>query len=1235
MVKKNLVNKNVVRALSIGLSLAMASQPLTAMAATEGDAGSGDVQNQAQGEATSQSDTAAAKTAATNAATESADATTKTNTVLQDELAQDLAQNLPVAGVQDELGNVTSDLGLNNDSKSKADAEIATAQTELNKIDEAAISEDRQEALDDAYNAVEAKETGARAVAEKIVTDTEKAVKDAEKVVNGSEEEEIESTENKIKGATTIGGVNAAYNTAKDAVDGAATTVENAETKLAAAVTDFNTKKENFETLKTAYNNAVEDANTAAVNAATAAENAEGDLKALYQEAKLAREATVDNVLRNPIADGHDGNATNVTLKTGSLAKLEAAVEAAKEEYIKAGQGKIVAMEKALQARVDNDIKEDDVNWKEGKDVDRSKDALSDTVKYSYRDLFREVVRFYYGPEVLGIDPTAADELTFRWVEPGLSGTYTFEQDGETINSTPGNVLKYCEVKYKVKDENGNVVKDAEGKAVTRTINLNFKLAESNDAKKFGGLVIFEKTAHTSYVEDTIVNGKHAYEATDLTDEQRDTLNALKEGETTTDVISGRTFIKKDGKFYAFVDEDVPATTYDKEITRDENGVVTQEKEKSNKAEDVDISYTYADGQIKKTVSTKVTTTTYTGASLDAQGATYTEDQLDVLKTAYLNELKAKVGTLAEGDSVELSWTVKDSEGKDETVKKTVSKAEFDAITIANIANYGYVQTVKTDNEKDVKVFAGYQVSGTYNKAFTATVSTSTSEKDEEDDARDALKKELEKELKYAYQYHDDDVPVVNYLVQLFGGPKAHQQEYDLVDGDNSITYGSVTITPKPHQFIWSWTDYVASGSATAEYYKLSNSTIDNYFALSDEVRSWFSGSHRSDEIKEKLRDELAKQGKKFIKLDGWDGNIGQATFYYVDAVEVSSTDNMVVNVAENATDDQILATFETKLGSSAKNVRVTDAKKAYTDGKAKYNTYGYQGISLLKTVVSVETDKKIYEEVIDVKGQVRDTYRNDNWYSGNILASTTDKYTTDKKNDVEKTVDENHIVKAQQTIDNFDTLITKIRTAQTEVKDAEAKVISLETAILALKNGLSKETRTIAELQADLTNAKTLLAELQTKLTELETLRDQRVAALIPAPSGEGGGETGGEGGTTTAPGLTVLPGAEAPLAAGPAMFVAAPAAAGPAAAAPAAAPVAPTTQINQPETARAAAVPEKDANQPEEVINNNQVALAAAPINEETLSWWWLLIIAVLGGAGYAMYKKFHAKKDEKTTN
>ena len=68
---------------------------------------------------------------------------------------------------------------------------------------------------------------------------------------------------------------------------------------------------------------------------------------------------------------------------------------------------------------------------------------------------------------------------------------------------------------------------------------------------------------------------------------------------------------------------------------------------------------------------------------------------------------------------------------------------------------------------------------------------------------------------------------------------------------------------------------------------------------------------------------------------------------------------------------------------------------------------------------------------------------------------------------------------------------------------------------------------------------------------------------------------------------------------------------------------------------TALSDAVPEAQTEQATENIGDGKTALAAAPVSEETLSWWWLLIIAVLGGAGYAMYKKFQTKQDEKTTN
>ena len=76
-------------------------------------------------------------------------------------------------------------------------------------------------------------------------------------------------------------------------------------------------------------------------------------------------------------------------------------------------------------------------------------------------------------------------------------------------------------------------------------------------------------------------------------------------------------------------------------------------------------------------------------------------------------------------------------------------------------------------------------------------------------------------------------------------------------------------------------------------------------------------------------------------------------------------------------------------------------------------------------------------------------------------------------------------------------------------------------------------------------------------------------------------------------------------------------------------------TVNLNEQRTALSDAAPETQTEQTTTNIDDGKTALAAAPINEESLSWWWLLIIAVLGGAGYAMYKKFQTKKDEKTTN
>ncbi|MBR4994312.1 MAG: hypothetical protein IKY04_08735, partial [Lachnospiraceae bacterium] len=129
----------------------------------------------------------------------------------------------------------------------------------------------------------------------------------------------------------------------------------------------------------------------------------------------------------------------------------------------------------------------------------------------------------------------------------------------------------------------------------------------------------------------------------------------------------------------------------------------------------------------------------------------------------------------------------------------------------------------------------------------------------------------------------------------------------------------------------------------------------------------------------------------------------------------------------------------------------------------------------------------------------------------------------------------------------------------------------------------------------------------------------------------GEPGGTSGDEGGADTT-GL-VLMGEEPILPPAPGLAVGG---AGIGGGAPAAAAegegTGDTIDIQQ-QAATSDAVPEDKAVETTDI--QTQAAKAAAPINEETMSWWWLLIIAVLGGAGYAMYKKFQAKKEENKTN
>lgn len=204
-----------------------------------------------------------------------------------------------------------------------------------------------------------------------------------------------------------------------------------------------------------------------------------------------------------------------------------------------------------------------------------------------------------------------------------------------------------------------------------------------------------------------------------------------------------------------------------------------------------------------------------------------------------------------------------------------------------------------------------------------------------------------------------------------------------------------------------------------------------------------------------------------------------------------------------------------------------------------------------------------------------------------------------------------------------------KAREAIKKIKASNLGADALEAAYAELE--VAEQTYKDAQAAADLAaeEAKAALQAYNNVVNRINAL-----VAAENAAAGAGEGEGAGEDETTTGGAVvlaTVPTGEEVPGA------PAAPAAGGAGVAAnvaPAAVEAA-TTDITTPDTALSAAVPEDNkAKDDLTQIMPQAPALAADIADTEHLTWWWLLVVAVLGGTGYAMYKKFQTKKEEKVT-
>ncbi|SDA57523.1 hypothetical protein SAMN02910368_01323 [Lachnospiraceae bacterium G11] len=1198
MVKKNLVNKNVVRALSIGLSLAMASQPLTAMAAEPAD------------DAPVREPIANAPAVETQSAAEVAEA--KAAEVKED--------------VDTDTANVNDVVDLTKDAISKAEAldvDASAANTDVQTLESGKKAAGVQEELQKITSETTGETVLNTALAQGVATaeaNVTKPVVDAEKAVFGDKEEEVESLSEKIEnadaaikdasgkiaGATTPGAANSAYNDAATAVNDADTAVKAAEEKVETAQKELEVKEDEYDSLAEqyeaalkAYNDKVDALNQAKADA----------LKKLGLPATREGEKVVG--LTDELAELFAEDDQEVAKMKGSLEDLKSELDAAEKEYKSSGYGYIAALENAIIEKQNKTAEYGTGVGTPLTDVDIS--AVEDEnnrTKATYRNLFKAIVQTYYVPEVL------KGEFVSIVAEDCGSGIYYYDGDTTDKNneSTNGDVLRVFTVTYKELDENGHVKKDENGNDVEKTIRLNYKTANENKKNGYQGIVIFEKTEHK------------VYDHTDLTATQIANLEA---GQIVT-LADGTKLVKATGsdQYVAITGEGTvkEGTT---EIVADSDASDGQTVSIGTQTEE----WTFVDGTLTKTVKADVTTTTYTGATLAEKANTSFNDQT-ASQNDFLTSLKAIIsGAVAEGKTP----IIRDADGNEvDLTNKTDTEllAYYDETFDTQVTEKTYTIEVSYNQ----KYTASKHISGTrYHNVVNWEISESEAREDFDDKADDFVDD---------YRYRDGVFSDQN-STDVIGDPVKTFRSWE-VNRDKEGWPIKVDVCDRSYE-----------GDVTVEYAKLSSMVVD---------KSWFvftGGSVNKDTAADVLASR-GVSGAKVVKLDKWfdEGGAGSYTVYYYinDGSETVTVDAANESGITQASVESALAT---KLGSSNyNNVTYTKTGEAV---KSTKTTYGYNKLNLFLKASTTETNKTIStrewvktdaeDAQSKIVGETHDEYRNDNWYSGNVVSTKVDKdnnfvagYRTDGKgqggNKTAAVLDDvqskstsliANINAAKTKINEYETAKAAVATAEQKVKEAEGEVETLKGLIEQIS--FSKKDSILAGLRSRLETAETELAtakaardQLLEDLRTLDGQRAQRIIALTSAPSGEGGGETGGEGGTTTAPGLTVLPGAEAPLAAAPAMFVAAPGGAG----APAAAVAEDNTvTLTEQRAALSDAVPEAQTEQSTENIDDGKTALAAAPVSEETLSWWWLLIIAVLGGAGYAMYRKFHNKKDEKTTN
>lgn len=724
---------------------------------------------------------------------------------------------------------------------------------------EAGIADQAQAAAKEADKAVETAEKSATdvksEVADQVVAgeakdtqgkDLSQAVLDAnvkveDKTVEGGSS--LKDAESAVESADTKLGVaeandklsDAELNKATDAAANAGQTAAEAKDAMQAAQNKVNGQIENIKDAAS-----ITDANAAYEEVKTTVDQAQADFDAKlgeYNTAKTAYEEAAQKVAAYEKAYEEAVNSADANA-AAAAAELEAAKTNA-EALAKALEAAKGAVDTSAAGALDIADKEALTQGDNG-------------LNWKNEDqLFISIMQNYYLPEVQKI--TADDIKVVR-------------RQGEDNNTK-----NYFEVTYT--DENGN----------KQTKYYNYVMDDKQTSKD--NIVIFEKR-----IEE--VNWKTAQETNpdQYVKGNGDTITVsevekgLKDG--TIIAVDGKKVIKNDGT-ESIIISDNNQKTENGEVDTDVNEATEKESWKLDE-----------NGNLIKTVTTDVTTITYTDAKFTSTEQYQTEAERDAAAAAKEKDLK-------------------DAAGKDVTV---------------------------TGTEKTDYTYTG---NGTYIPTFTKTVNV----KDEEVEW-----KHTDKKTDYGVRTEEEAVAKVTKEQEKALSNKINDDDDLYLIGVSS----DLKVTGYTEDHWYDDSDFLVSGTVSATYAKVTKKTVDQstFGSLWNDIKALFgNGETTNKKLEDAARKAVEADGGIFVSANWDDWKLGKATIRYVAGVSVKTDEKTTAAEAQNAVQDAALAQAKASGATGVYNVKTTDTDTiAHTSYSYEIDYLEKTGETTTNTAVRTET---------------------------------------------------------------------------------------------------------------------------------------------------------------------------------------------------------------------------------------------------------------------------------------